>query len=97
MSLVRVQSRTLLLFSNKLVVSYVLSNLTFSFVKSSGASQRLKTTYVVIPVEVLGYLAIHLKLSSVFYSSQLVDMFAYEALYLHPAGVWGGSYTNPKE
>ena len=89
MSLVRVQSKTFLLFSNKLTFSYIFSGLNFSFV--SGSAQKLKNTYIIVPSALLGYSAVHFKLSSVFYSSQLVDIFSYEVPHLYSSSFWSTS------
>lgn len=78
MSLVRVQSKTLLMSNFKLFFKYVFFKMTYSFVNN--LAQRSKNTNVCINNSSLFFVCTHLKLSSVFYSTQLCDIFAYEVL-----------------
>lgn len=77
-SLVRVQSKTLIFLNKKLYLKYILNGLSFSFIEN--LSQKSKNVNLVLPQNVLTYLMLHYRLSSVFYATQLVDIFSYEVL-----------------
>jgi NADH:ubiquinone oxidoreductase subunit C len=65
-------------FNNKLFFKYILNNTSFSFINNN--AQKSKNLNILITQNTLSYLMTHFRLSSVFYSSQLVDMFAYEVI-----------------
>lgn len=63
-------------FNYKLFFKYVFFNLTHLYLTHN--IHGSKNISVVIPQNLLYYSSIHLRFSSIFYSSQLVDIFAYE-------------------
>ena len=83
MSTVRVLLRTLM-FANintsnrnfKLYFEYILFNINHLYINHT--SQGSKNTTLLITQDVVYYLSLHTRFSSVFYSTQLVDMFSYE-------------------
>jgi NADH:ubiquinone oxidoreductase subunit C len=64
-------------------------NLPFSFVNN--ASQKAKHLNFMVPHTCLPYVATHFRFSTLFYSLQLVDIFAYEVL---GSKYTSGSYTS---
>lgn len=60
----------------KLFFEYVYFNLSHLYLNQK--NHGYKNTSVLIPQNLLYYSTFHMRFSSVFYSSQLVDMFAYE-------------------
>ena len=68
--------RDSILFNNKIFFKYILNNLSFTFVNNF--LQKSKNITLLINNSSLTYLMVHFRLSSVFYSSQLVDIFSYE-------------------
>lgn len=60
----------------KLFFKYILLNFPFSFINNS--AQRSKNINLLIGNDSFFYVCTHLKLSSIFYSSHLADIFAYE-------------------
>jgi len=60
----------------KLLLIYILSNFNFFFLKYN--TQGRKNTTIVIPYYTFYYFILHIKLSSVTYITQLVDIFSYE-------------------
>ena len=75
-SLVQVQSKTLMLTMKNLWSNYVLSNLKFLHLENK--SQLLKVPCLLVPSSNVFFISLHIKLSSLLYGTQLVDMFAYE-------------------
>ena len=61
----------------KLYLKCILKNQTYSFVENL-SQQNFKNENVLLDSKSLYYMALHLKFSSLFYSSQLTDIFAYE-------------------
>jgi hypothetical protein len=70
----------------KLYFKYILSQIPYSFIYFK--AQKNNVTNIFITNNTLLYLLIHVKLSSLFYSSQLSDMFAYELPFI------GGNKTD---
>ena len=62
--------------NNKKYFKYILNGFTFSFINN--LAQKSKTTNLVINNDSLLYLSTHFKLASIFYSTHLSDIFAYE-------------------
>lgn len=75
-SLVRAQSKTNMTFNTSLYFKYILLNLPYTFVNNF--TNKIKNVNLFINKDTLFYLALHLKLASPFYLSQLSDIFAYE-------------------
>ena len=63
-------------FNTSLYFKYILLNLPYTFV--SNFSNKVKNVNLFINKDTLFYLALHLKLASPFYLSQLSDIFSYE-------------------
>merc|ERR1712151_326451 len=60
----------------KLYLKLILSNFSFSFINNKGQSDH--SNDMLLCSELLYYLALHFRFSSLFYSNQLVDIFSYE-------------------
>lgn len=75
-SLVQVQLKTLLDLNFKLYVKCILSNQNYSFLNN--LSQNLKHDNILINNKSFYMLVLHFRFSSLFYSSQLVDILSYE-------------------
>lgn len=65
-----------MLTNNKLFFKYILSSCPFSF--ADNTAQKTKTISLVVTNDSFLYLSTHLKLSSVFFGTQLSDIFTYE-------------------
>lgn len=64
---------------NKLILTYLLNGLPSSFTQSK--AKNFKKTTLIIPSSYLYYLSVHFKLSTVWYSTQLIEIFSYEVGY----------------
>ena len=77
--MVRAQFKTNIKFNNKLYLKYILNGLKFNFIENF--FNKNKNSNLLISNKALLYLTFHLRLSSLFYLNQLVDIFAYELPY----------------
>jgi len=78
----------------KLYFKYILINLPFSFVNNS--AQKAKNVNILVNNNSFFYLCTHLKLSSVFYSTHLSDIFAYELPNNNFSNISNKSFKNNK-
>jgi NADH:ubiquinone oxidoreductase subunit C len=62
--------------NTKLYFKYILNNTVYSFINNS--AQKSKNINILVGNDSFFYLCTHLKLSSLFYSSHLADIFSYE-------------------
>merc|ERR1712224_318609 len=62
----------------KLYLNCILSKYNYSFIKNS--SNSVNTNLVLISNKILYYIALHIRFSTIFYSSQLIDIFSYELM-----------------
>ena len=98
-SLVQVQSKTQLILNNKLYFKYLLNGFSFSFINN--LAQKSKNLNLIITNNSLTYVCLHLRMSTVFYSMQLSDIFTYEVPQLsnynnHDGLDFKNSHTNSR-
>ena len=74
-------------FNFKLYFKCLFPKIPFSIVDNF--SRKIKNINVVLPNHLVFYTSTHLKLSSLFHTTQLVDIFAYELPSSHPAALNG--------
>ena len=78
-------------FNYKLFLKCILSNYNYSFI--SNFVHEKKNHSLVINSSKTYFLALHIRLSSVFYSCQLVDIFAYEIPYFRGLNTHGKKFS----
>lgn len=76
--------------NTKLYFKYILNNSIFSFINNF--SQRSKNVNILVGNDSFFYLCTHIKLSTVFYSTHLSDIFAYELPLSSPTTVEGSNF-----
>ena len=78
----------------KLYIKCILNNENYSFIDS--LDTNVKNTNVLVFSKSLYYLAIFMRFSSLFYSTQLVDIFSYEVARLGPSYHLKNIFKNKK-
>ena len=67
-----------MILNQKVLIKYLLNRTNFCFIDNNLQSD--KNYNILINNKLLRYVSLHMKFSSMFYSLQLVDIFAYETL-----------------